>query len=59
MGRRPTFEDDGRVVAEAHCIGFDGDLYGRRVDLSFLHHLREERRFDGVDALKVQIQADA
>lgn len=59
VGRRPTFEDEGRIVAEAHCIGFDGNLYGRRVDLFFLHHLRDERRFDGVPALKRQIQADA
>jgi riboflavin kinase/FMN adenylyltransferase len=59
VGRRPTFHGDGRVVPEAHCLDFKGDLYGCRVDLSFLHHLREERRFDGVDALKAQIQADA
>ena len=45
-------------MVEAHCVGFDGDLYGRRVDLCFLHHLREERRFDGVDALRAQIRAD-
>ncbi len=59
VGRRPTFQQEGALVAEAHCIGFEGDLYGRRVDLSFVHHLREERRFDGVEALKSQIRADA
>lgn len=58
VGRRPTFEDDGGVVVEAHCVGFDGDLYGRRADLRFLHHLREERRFEGVEALRAQIRAD-
>jgi riboflavin kinase/FMN adenylyltransferase len=58
VGRRPTFADDDRVVVEAHCVGFGGDLYGRRVELSFLHHLRAERRFDGVDALRAQIRAD-
>lgn len=58
VGRRPTFEDAGSVVVEAHCLDFDGDLYGSRVDVSFLHHLREERRFDGVDALRAQIRAD-
>ena len=59
VGRRPTFQTGGGVVAEAHCLDFDGNLYGRRVDLSFLHRLREERRFEGVDALREQIAADA
>jgi riboflavin kinase/FMN adenylyltransferase len=58
VGVRPTFEGPGGVVAEAHLIGFEGDLYGRRVDLSFRFHLREERRFPGVEALVKQIAAD-
>lgn len=58
VGRRPTFVEDGQVLAEAHLIDFEGDVYGRRVELSFEHHLRPERRFDGVDALRAQIQVD-
>lgn len=58
VGTRPTFHDGGRVLAEAHLIDFDGDLYGRRIEFAFAHHLRAERRFDGVDALRKQIQAD-
>jgi riboflavin kinase/FMN adenylyltransferase len=58
VGRRPTFEGAGRLVAEAHCLGFEGDLYGRRVELSFDHRLREERRFAGPAALREQIRAD-
>lgn len=58
VGTRPTFVEEGRVLAEAHLIDFDGDLYGRRIELSFTHHLRPERRFDGVDALRAQIRAD-
>jgi riboflavin kinase/FMN adenylyltransferase len=58
VGTRPTFEDAGRVVAEAHLIEFEGDLYGRRLEVSFEHHLRAERRFDGVEALRAQIRAD-
>ena len=58
VGTRPTFHDDGRVLAEAHLIDFDGDLYGRRIELAFVHRLRPERRFDGVDALRAQIGAD-
>jgi riboflavin kinase/FMN adenylyltransferase len=58
VGRRPTFREAGEVVAEAHVIDWRGDLYGQRVELAFLHHLREERRFADVESLKRQIAAD-
>jgi riboflavin kinase/FMN adenylyltransferase len=58
VGIRPTFGDAGRVLVEAHLIDFEGDLYGRRVEVSFEYHLRRERRFDGVDALRAQIRSD-
>jgi len=59
VGRRPTFKDEAApVLAEAHVIDWSGDLYGERVELSFLQHLREERRFPDVAALRRQIEAD-
>jgi riboflavin kinase/FMN adenylyltransferase len=58
VGRRPTFKPSDPVLAEAHLIGFEGDLYGRRIELTFEHHLRSERRFEDVAALKRQIEAD-
>jgi riboflavin kinase/FMN adenylyltransferase len=58
VGTRPTVSGDGRVVVEAHLIDWSGDLYGRRIELAFRHHLRAERRFPGVDALRAQIRAD-
>lgn len=58
VGTRPTFEGDGRIQAEAHLIDFEGDVYGRRVEMSFMSLLREERRFSGVDALREQIASD-
>jgi riboflavin kinase/FMN adenylyltransferase len=58
VGVRPTFDGERDIVAEAHLIDFDGNLYGRRVDLSFTHHLRDERRFLDVEALRKQIAAD-
>jgi riboflavin kinase/FMN adenylyltransferase len=58
VGLRPTFDDDVGFVAEAHLIDFEGDLYGRRVDLTFERRLREERKFTGPDALKEQIGRD-
>jgi riboflavin kinase/FMN adenylyltransferase len=58
VGHRPTFEDGRGVVAEAHLIDFEGDLYGRRIELSFTHHLRGEQKFAGPDALRAQIARD-
>jgi riboflavin kinase/FMN adenylyltransferase len=58
VGRRPTFKSDDPPLAEAHLLDFEGDLYGRRVELSFEARLREERRFPGVEALRAQIARD-
>ncbi len=58
VGVRPTFDGEHRLVAESHLVDFDGDIYGRRVELSFTHHLRDERRFSGVGALREQIAKD-
>jgi len=58
VGYRPTFEDGRDLVAEAHVIDFEGDLYGRTVELSFEKKLRDERRFESVDALREQIARD-
>jgi riboflavin kinase / FMN adenylyltransferase len=59
VGRRPTFKDDDPPLAEAHLLDFDGDLYDRRIEVSFECRLREERRFPGPDALREQIARDA
>ena len=57
VGVAPTFERrESRV--EAHLLDFDGDLYGRVVDVSFLRRIRAEKRFSGVDELKEQIARD-
>ena len=58
VGVRPTFEKQGRQLAEAHLLDFEGEIYGRRVELCFVHQLRPERRFPSVDALREQISAD-
>jgi riboflavin kinase/FMN adenylyltransferase len=56
LGNRPTF-DAGRSV-EVHLFGFDGDLYGRRMRLGFVTRLRGEAKFDGLEALRAQIDRD-
>ncbi len=58
IGVRPTFEAAGAVSIETHVLGFDADVYGARLSLSFIQRLRDERRFPDVDALREQIAAD-
>ena len=58
VGSNPTFVAGGAVTVEAHLLDFAGDLYGRRVRLEVLHRLRDERRFESVEALVAQIAAD-
>ena len=57
LGLRPTFEGR-RFAIEVHLLDFDADLYGERLDVHFRARLREERRFEGIDALKGQIDRD-
>jgi len=56
LGNRPTFEA-GRSV-EVHLLDFDGDLYGRRMRVGFVARIRGETKFDGLDALRAQIERD-
>ena len=47
------------VTVESWILDFDGDLYGQTIRVEFFHHIRDEVRFDSLDALKTQITADA
>lgn len=59
LGRRPTFyEHADHSLLEAHLLDFDGDLYGESVRVRFTNFLRSERKFDGMDALVVQLKHD-
>lgn len=58
IGVRPTFVTGRGVLIEAFLIDFEGDLYGRELRLAFLKRLRGEKRFDNVEALIEQMQAD-
>ncbi len=57
VGLRPTFDGTTRTV-EVHLLDVDRDLYGQQLAFRFLHRLRSEQRFDGVEALVAQIGAD-
>jgi riboflavin kinase/FMN adenylyltransferase len=56
LGERPTF-DAGRAV-EVHLLGFDGDLYGEQIRIGFVARLRGEMKFNGLHALRRQIERD-
>jgi riboflavin kinase/FMN adenylyltransferase len=58
VGVRPTI-GDGRVTVEAHLLDGDRDLYGRTLRLALVQWLREERKFEDLDALRTQIADDA
>jgi riboflavin kinase/FMN adenylyltransferase len=59
IGTRPTVDPD-RVepLLEVHLIGFDGDLYDQEIEIEFLFFVRDEQKFDSLDALKSQLKAD-
>jgi riboflavin kinase / FMN adenylyltransferase len=58
LGTRPTV--GGRTpLLEAHLFDFAGDLYGREIEVEFVARLRDELRFDNVDAMVEQMHADA
>src|SRR4051812_15402108 len=58
VGVRPTFGDVTKTTIEAFVLGFEGNLYDRRVRLGFVQRLRDERKFADADALREQIEAD-
>ncbi len=57
VGEKPTFEGQ-RLTVETHLPGFEGDLYGARLEVRFLHRIRGEVRFASVEELRVQIAQD-
>jgi riboflavin kinase/FMN adenylyltransferase len=58
LGTRPTVDGTERLL-EAHLFDFDGDLYGKRIEVEFVAKLRDELRFDDLDALTKQMHRDA
>lgn len=60
LGTRPTVSGgESTLRLEVHLFDFDGDLYGQEMEVCFVKKLREEFRFDGLEALKTQIARDA
>ncbi len=59
VGCHPTVDAHARVNCETYIIGYEGDLYGKRLTVEFLRHLRRERKFADVHELTAAIRQDA
>lgn len=59
LGVRPTVNQVPRPLLEVHLFDFEGDLYGQRMAVEFVAKLRDEQKFDGLDALTEQMHRDA
>ncbi len=59
LGVRPTVNEVAEPLLEVHLFDFDGDLYGRRMAVEFVAKLRDEQKFDGLEALTAQMNHDA
>ena len=58
VGTRPTV-GGGEVLLEVHLFDWEGDLYGRYLGVDFVSKLREESKFENLDALVTQMHEDA
>ena len=57
LGVRPTF-DPPQELLEAHLFGFDGDLYGQKIEVALHAYIREEMKFDGIEPLIAHMKED-
>ncbi len=57
LGCNPSVGESERRL-ESHLFGFRGDLYGRRIRVRLVERIREERRFDSLEELRMQLEAD-
>ncbi|MEZ0389919.1 MAG: riboflavin kinase, partial [Verrucomicrobium sp.] len=59
LGFRPTVSSEGDRTLEVHLFEASGDFYGHQMEVAFVKKLRDEKKFDGLEALKAQIATDA
>jgi riboflavin kinase/FMN adenylyltransferase len=58
VGRRPTVRENAAPLLEVYLFDWNGDLYGRHLRVKFLRKLRDEEKYDGLDALRAAIAQD-
>ena len=59
LGTKPTVSDAPEISVETFLFDFDKDVYGKKVDVEFIHFIRPEMKFEDVEGLKRQIAADS
>jgi riboflavin kinase/FMN adenylyltransferase len=59
VGRRPTVRENAPPLLEVHLFDWQGELYGRHLRVKFLHKLRDEEKYQGLDDLRAAIGRDA
>ena len=58
VGVRPTVCRDNEKIIEAHILDWDGDIYGQYLVISFIKHIRDEKKFDSIEILQSQLDID-
>lgn len=58
IGKRPTVEESNEVSIEVNLFDFDGDLYGKHLQLELIERIRDEQKFDSLEALKAEMVND-
>ena len=58
VGRRPTLRENAPPLLEVYLFDWNGELYGRHLRVKFLHKLRDEEKYAGLDALRAAIARD-
>ena len=58
IGHRPTLENGENISLEVHIFNFNRDIYNTRVEVSFVRRIRSEKKFNSVDELIIQLEAD-
>lgn len=58
IGYRPTVSEEKKAILEVHLLDFDSDIYGERITVIFRHKIREERKFESLQALQTCIAID-
>lgn len=59
IGTNPTVTNENTVSVETHILGFDGDIYGKEIEIFLLKKIRDDKKFESLDELKNQLSEDA
>ena len=58
IGKRPTLENGDTISLEVNILDFEGDIYNHEIEVEFLYRVREDIKFDSIEALTEQLRRD-